>query len=165
VSTDRLEKPPTKVSSSIFPAAGPTGRVSVTHDITVLWGDLDALGHVNNSRYFTWLEEARVAYLRQVGLDCAGDSTVKPVLASTSVDFLRSVSWPDTVRIEGKISRIGRTSLTMEYRVTSVGQQQVVATGSAVIVLMTPGTSRPAQITDAHREAIRRLDPDARETL
>lgn len=131
----------------------------------MLFGDVDALGNVNSARFFTWIEEARLAYFRLIGVDLSADATVKPMLASTSMDFLKPVSWPDTVRVEGKTTRIGRTSLTMDYRLTSVGQQAIVATGSAVVVLMAAGTSRPAMIPDAYREAVRRLDPDARETL
>jgi acyl-CoA thioester hydrolase len=165
VSSDRFEKPLPRISSSIVPAASPGGRFAVANEIGVLWSDLDALGHVNNARYFTWFEETRLAYFRTVGFDLTADALVKPVLASTSIDYLRSVCWPDTVRVEGKVSRLGRTSLTMDYRVTSVGQGTVVATGSAVIVLLAPNTNRPAQIPDTYRDAIKKLDPDARETL
>jgi acyl-CoA thioester hydrolase len=149
----------------MFPSAPTSVRFPVSHEIAVLWGDLDPYGHVNNARYFSWIEETRLVYFRTIGVDLSTDASVKPVLASTSIDFLRPVMWPDTVRIEGKASRLGRTSVTMDYRVTSVGQGMIVATGSAVVVLLAPNTNRPAQIPEAYREAIKKLDPDARETL
>ncbi|MDI1447670.1 thioesterase family protein [Polyangium sp. 6x1] len=165
-SSDRFERPIGRSPTTYAPPPAPVGaRFSVCQEITVLWGDIDALGHVNNTRYFGWLEETRLAYLRLIGLDLSTGAPQKPVLASTSLDFLRPVFWPDTVRVEGKTTRLGRTSLTMDYRVTSTSQQAVVATGSAVVVLLAPSTNRPAPIPDVIREAIRRLDPDARDTL
>ena len=166
MSSDRFEKPSGRSSTSFAPPPIPTGaRYAVCQEIVVLWGDLDALGHVNNTRYFGWLEETRLAYLRMIGLDLSMSAPQKPVLASTALDFLRPIFWPDTVRVEGKTTRLGRTSLTMDYRITSTSQQTVVATGSAVVVLLAPNTNRPAPIPDGIREAIRRLDPEARETL
>ncbi len=166
MSSDRFDKPAGRSSPSTIAPPAPSGpRFAVCQDIAVLWGDLDALGHVNNARYFGWLEEGRLAYLRLIGIDLSPDAPQKPVLASTSMDFLRPVFWPDTVRVEGKTTRLGRTSLTMDYRVTSLGQQAVVATGSAVLVLLASSTNRPALIPDTLRDAIRRLDPEARETL
>jgi acyl-CoA thioester hydrolase len=165
LSSEKFEKPLGRSSTTLSPPALPSVRYSVCQEIAVLWGDLDALGHVNNTRYFGWLEEARLAYLRMIGVDLTLEAPQKPVLASTSVDFLRPVYWPDSVRVEGKTTRLGRTSLTMDYRVTSIGQQCVVATGSAVLVLLAPSTNRPTIIPDVMRDAIRRLDPEARETL
>lgn len=163
-SSDRNERNTIRASSSIAPAVNPQ-RFPVCQELDVLWSDLDALGNVSHLRYFAWLEDARIAYFRMVGIELAVDAIQKPVVASTSMDFLRPVYYPDRVRVEGKVTRIGRTSLTMDYRVTSIGQQAVVATGSAVIVLLAAATSRPGSIPDAYRDAIRRVDPDARETL
>jgi acyl-CoA thioester hydrolase len=165
LSSDRFEKPSGRSSTTLAPPPMPGAKFPVCQEIAVLWGDLDALGHVNNTRYFGWLEETRIAYLRLIGVDLSSGAPQKPVLASTSVDFLRPVFWPDTVRVEGKTTRLGRTSLTMDYRITSASQGAVVATGSAVVVLLAPSTNRPALIPDGIREAIRRLDPEARETL
>ncbi|MDC3961281.1 acyl-CoA thioesterase [Polyangium jinanense] len=165
-STDRFEKPTGRSSTTFAPPAPAAGtRFSVCQEISVLWGDLDVIGHVNNTRYFAWFEEARLAYLRLIGVDMSSDATQKAVLASTTADFLRPVFWPDTVRVEGRTTRLGRTSLTMDYRVTSTSQQAIVATGSAVVVLVASSTNRPAPIPDVIRDAIRRIDPDARDTL
>jgi acyl-CoA thioester hydrolase len=163
-SSDRNEKPQAR-PASIIPPANTPARFPLAHELDVLWSDLDALGQVNNTRYFAWLEEARLAYFRLVGFDLGQDALVKPVLASTTLDFLRPVYWPDKVRVEGKTSRIGRTSLTMDYRIASLGQQAVVATGSAVVVLCTASSNRPSLLPEPYRDAIRKVDPDARETL
>lgn len=148
-----------------MPSAVSAARFPVSQDLDVLFCDLDPNGHVNNARYFGWLEEARFSYLRLVGIDLSQDAPIRPVLASTTMDFLRPIFWPERVRVEAKMTRIGRTSLTMDYRISSLGQQAVVATASAVVVLCLPSSNRPAPIPESYRDAIRKLDPDARETL
>jgi acyl-CoA thioester hydrolase len=154
---------PTVRPSSIFPAPLPGGRFPITQDLPVLWGDLDAQGHVNNTRYFRWLEETRVHFFRTLSFDFSKAAPAVPVLASTSMDFLRPVFYPDTVRVEAKVTRLGRTSITMGYRLTSVGQGSIVATATAVVVLVEPSSGRPAILPDVYREAIKKLDPDVRE--
>ena len=45
---------------------------AVTLELPVLWGDMDALRHVNNARYFAWFEAARIAYFERIGASLPG---------------------------------------------------------------------------------------------
>ena len=60
-------------------------------------GALDALGHVNNARFFSWFESARIALFERIGVATSGPSEVGPILATTTCDFLRPVVFPATV--------------------------------------------------------------------
>lgn len=77
------------------------------HKVSVRWRDTDALGHVNNAVYLTYLEEARDAlYLRAVG-----DPSY--VLVRLEIDFRAEVRHSDqTVGVEIAVERVGTTSLT-----------------------------------------------------
>src|SRR5215475_7863936 len=77
------------------------------HQLSVRWRDTDALGHVNNAVYLTYLEEARDAfYLRALG-----DPIY--VVVRLEIDFRNEVRHDDkTVRIEIAVERLGTTSLT-----------------------------------------------------
>ena len=44
-----------------------TSGFAITVELPVLWGDMDALGHVNDAVYARWLEEARIRYFERVG--------------------------------------------------------------------------------------------------
>ena len=100
--------------------------------LPVQWGDLDALGHVNNTRYFTWFESARIALFERVGLANTGaDLTVGPLLATTTCDFLRPLHYPDTVVVGARVSRMGNTSFTMEYAVERTAEPGVVVARGA----------------------------------
>jgi acyl-CoA thioester hydrolase len=77
------------------------------HQVSVRWRDTDALGHVNNAVYLTYLEEARDAfYLRALG-----DPIY--VVVRLEIDFRAEVRHADrTVRVEIAVERLGTTSLT-----------------------------------------------------
>jgi acyl-CoA thioester hydrolase len=124
---------------------------------------MDAMRNVNHTMYLRWFEELRMSYFTMVGLDFSPTAEPAPLLAAISVDFLRTIVWPDRVLAEAKVIRLGRTSFTMSYRLTSIAQQAVAATGTAVIVLVSATGGRPTPMPDALRANIRRLDPDAKD--
>lgn len=116
----------------------------VAIELSVLWGDMDALGHVNNAIYARWLEQARIAYFERVGL--IGGGTVGPILARQAIDFVEPVTYPDRVSVAVGVSRIGTTSLTLSYVATSQAKQgSVVMRAESVIVVFdyVAGTKTP----------------------
>ena len=108
------------------------GRYPVSVTIPVAWGEMDAFQHVNNVAFARWIETARVAYFGRLGLmrPRAGDG-VGPILARIAIDYGRPVSYPDTVHVDATVRKIGRSSLTMGYRIWSEEQRAEVATGEA----------------------------------
>jgi acyl-CoA thioester hydrolase len=109
----------------------------VTVAFAVHWGDMDALGHVNNARYFTWFESARIALFERVGLVAVGTPAVGPILASTRCDFLAPVRYPAELVAGTRIERLGNTSFTMGYGVAHRAEPgRLVARGEGVVVLI-----------------------------
>lgn len=103
-------------------------------ELPVLWGDMDALGHVNNTIYARWFEQARIEYFAASGL--RGEEGAGPILARQAIDFVAPVFYPDRISVSVRATRIGTTSLTLSYEATS--QQKsgaVVARGESVVVL------------------------------
>lgn len=130
------------------------GPISIT--LPVLWGDMDAFGHVNNTRYFRWFESARIDYFK--ALDDAlvtGQNGTSLILAKTSCDYLMPVNYPDHVTIDASITKIGRTSCVQEYLVYSDSHQdKLIAKGQGVIVLYDYINEKSVAITDELRKAI-----------
>lgn len=129
----------------------------------VHWAEMDAMGHVNNARYFTWFESARLALFRRVGIADRGGDGVGPILAHTSCDFLVPVTWPATIEVGTRITQVGRTSFTMEYVAWSLGDPEEnvdggasspVARGTGVVVLIDYGRGRSVPISDDLRQAL-----------
>ncbi|RLM51257.1 MULTISPECIES: thioesterase family protein [unclassified Halorubrum] len=119
-----------------------------TVDIDVRFRDIDALGHVNNAVYATYVEQARTRYFRDVlDIDISQSSTV---LASLSVDFRRPIELPDeTVTVTVELADLGRSSATMTHEIR-VGDA-VAAEAEATVVALDPETGEPAPIPEEHR--------------
>ncbi len=132
-----------------------TRPVRVT--LPVQWGDQDALGHVNNVVYLRWFESGRIALLDSLGFVFGSPASgVYPVLASATVHFRRPVTFPATVEIASRVTRTGRTSLTVAHSVRVHGEDGDAADGTSVIVLFDPATGRPHPLPHQLVAAIQR---------
>jgi acyl-CoA thioester hydrolase len=109
----------------------------VSVEVGVHWGDMDALGHVNNARFFTWFESARIALFERVGLAATGVPEVGPILAHTRCDFLAPVRYPARLVSGTRIDRLGNSSFTMGYGIAHAETpDELVARGEGVVVLI-----------------------------
>ncbi|MBV0923934.1 acyl-CoA thioesterase [Halomicroarcula limicola] len=127
-------------------------------EVDIRYDDLDTYGHVNNVRYGTYLEEARIDYLREVLgqndddlLSAAGDGT-GIVIANLELDYERPVRTLDSVTIGVRVPRLGTKSFPFEYEVRSDGH--VAATGETTVVAYSRREETPQPIPESWREAI-----------
>lgn len=113
------------------------GPHSVSLNVPVSWGDMDALGHVNNTIYLRWFESARILWWERLDSNAALYAEgIGPILARTTIDYRRPVKYPDTIEVRVTTLRVGGKSVTLGYRVTSASQGgAVVAEGETVVVL------------------------------
>lgn len=125
-------------------------------DIRVAWGEMDAYGHVNNAVFLRWFESARVDWLRAVQFP--DDGKIGPVLAKATVEYLLPVKHPDDVEIVLRPTRIGTSSVTLAYEVTSRAQGALVAKGETVVVLIDLSAGRSVAL-DADARARIEADP------
>jgi acyl-CoA thioester hydrolase len=129
----------------------------VTIAFPIHWGDMDALGHVNNGRYFRWFESARIACFQRIGVSTSGRG-VGPILASTSCDFLRPLVYPADVVVGARIVRVGETSMTIEYGLWRAGaEEELHARGTSVVVLVNYETGDKVRVPEEVRQAIAML--------
>ncbi len=131
----------------------------ITIRFPVHWSEMDAYGHVNNARYFSWFETARIAYLFKVGLvnEKGTTSDVGPIIASTTADYLKPVVFPSNLVVGARVSRIGKTSFTMEYAVEDE-HGTAHARGSAVVVTLRYSQHEKIPVPEAVRAAIEQLE-------
>lgn len=140
----------------------PPGPHSVSLSVPVAWGDMDALGHVNNTIYLRWFESARILWWERLDQkDPRGPKAslykegIGPILARTTIDYRRPVKYPDTVEVRVTTLRVGGKSVTLGYRVTSAAQGgAAVAEGETVVVLF-----------DYRRGAAIAIDPELRRRM
>ena len=127
--------------------------------IPVQWGDQDAFGHVNNTVPFRWFESVRIAYSRRTGLfDLFLAERIGPILAATSCNYRRQVTFPDTVQVGIRVVRIGRSSLGMEQAAVSLDQGAVVAEGTSTSVVFDYKANQSHPVPASIRSAIETLE-------
>lgn len=127
----------------------------ITAHRPVLWGDMDALGHVNNTVYFRWFEEARIALLDAVGLRARRATTGSgPILATSSCRFRLPLTYPDTVSVHTGVSHIGHTSFTLVYELYSAEYRAVAAQGDSVVVHFDYRAGAKAPLPEVVRRAL-----------
>jgi acyl-CoA thioester hydrolase len=117
--------------------------------VPVRFADTDAMGHVNNALYLTFAEAARVAWWAELTgepIIREADRTAGLILAEAEIAFRAPVFFGETVQVETRATRIGRTSIGVEHRLTAStvdGPIRLVATIGSVIVRYDYGTERP----------------------
>lgn len=119
--------------------------------ISVRWRDMDSMGHVNNAKYVSYLEEARVRWI----LDIPGVSMtdrIAPVVAANNINYRRPLAWPNDILVELYVDRLGTSSVTIGHRI--VDQDGVLyCDGNVVVVWMDTHTGKSAPLPDAVRNA------------
>ena len=114
--------------------------------------DLDGLGHVNNAVYLSYLESARMGYIREV-LGVEEIDAVPVILARTEVDFRAQARYGDVLEVGARISRVGTKSLHMEHEIRAA-DGRVVIEALAVLVTFDYERNVSVQVPDAVREKL-----------
>ena len=106
------------------------------YPMEVRYGDLDPQGHLNNAKYLTYFEQARVSYLTELGLFSKGQSfsELGVIIADIHIQFEAPVFWGDPLKVGVRTVRIGRKSLTIEQRLVDAGGDKLYAVGTVVLV-------------------------------
>ena len=104
--------------------------------IEIRFVDMDALGHVNNANYLTYLEQARIFYFNEVIGENINWSEEGLILAHAEMDYKIPILLGDKVFIYTKISRLGTKSFDVIYSIVKVvGDDEIeLATGKTVLV-------------------------------
>ena len=123
--------------------------------IQVRYGDLDPQGHVNNARYLTYIEQARVAYLMHLGLwDGRSFVDVGIIIADVKLTFLAPVLIYHSVQVGVRVSHLGNKSLTMEYMLEDAQTGQEFARSDSVLVTYDYASSSTISIPENWRRVI-----------
>lgn len=114
------------------------------------------MGHANNARFLTYLEEARLYWAREVlGLD--GVKDLGFILAHASIDFLLPARIGDPLRVEMWVPRVGNKSWDFAYRIVQEQTRQVVANAVTTQVAFDYGRGATQAVPSDYRAALDRL--------
>ncbi|MEH6649658.1 MAG: thioesterase family protein [Motiliproteus sp.] len=125
-------------------------------DQPIRWGDMDALGHLNNTLYFRLFEEARIQWLDHIGAEFSKpNAATGAVIVHAGCDFLYPVVYPATTRISTTIEKIGRSSIEICHQMSTIDQpDRIVANGPVKVVWIDYKANRSVPLPDAIRATL-----------
>jgi acyl-CoA thioester hydrolase len=132
------------------------GEFRHRREIEVRFADTDAMGHVNNALYHTYVESARTSYLEDVlgepvRLGVHGELSF--ILAESRMVHRSPAFYGETLTVESRVTKIGRSSVTMEHRMTApesrVAPRRLVAVCESVLVHYDYGRNTAEPVDDA----------------
>lgn len=107
-------------------------RLSVP--IEVRFRDLDALNHVNNAVYFSYMEHARIVYLKGLGLFGDDASDTGMILAEATCVFKAPIVLGQSIVVRVRATELKNSSFVFEYRLEDAGSGRLMADGRSVQV-------------------------------
>lgn len=97
-------------------------RLVHTMRMPIRWGDMDAMGHVDDTVYFRYIESARIAWLEQGGaLPDPAASTEGPVIVNAYCSFLKQLTYPGEIEVSTYVGLPGRSSIEVTHEIRLVG--------------------------------------------
>lgn len=100
--------------------------------INIRISETDALGHVNNTSYFDYIEESTNNFYRQLKIPL--DTKINFVLAKVSCEFIKQAFHSDTLRLNSFPVKIGNKSITLVTHIFNERTDELVAKGESVLV-------------------------------
>jgi acyl-CoA thioester hydrolase len=131
---------------------------SFTATVGVRTYELDSFGHVNNSVYLNYIEEARSEYLKQMGLTFHDFARcgVQLVIVESYVKYISPARYGDEIEIRGIFKEVRAVSLIIEYTLTERTTGRLIAEAWTRGAFIEPTTGKPTRAPQSFRDAFTR---------
>lgn len=126
-------------------------------DIQVRFRDTDAMGHVNNAVYLSYLELARMEYWKRL-VGEGGSAKPEIVLTRVEFDYRSPVVLGDSVRVHVRVAEVGRVRFKFAYRVEKNASGELVGEGFTEQAFFDYALGKPRAVDPRLRERIREID-------
>lgn len=126
-------------------------------DVLVRFRDTDALGHVNNAVYLSYIEMVRFEYVKTV-FKIRDWREIDFIVARAEVDYRSPAYVGETLVASGRVCRLGGASFDMEYRIVDKATGRLVAQAKTVQVCYDYQNSRVKRLSEAFMETVRSYD-------
>ena len=120
--------------------------------IPIRWGDMDAMGHVNNTVYFRYMEQARIGWFDRLVPRADAWTRTGIVIVNASCNFKRPLNYPGTVEVKVFAAPPGGSSVGTFYELRM--KRVLYADGAATVVFIDMGRQKPIRIPQSIREAM-----------
>ena len=135
-------------------------EIKFFHPIEVRYGDLDPQGHLNNAKYLTYFEQARIRYFVELGLFVPGQSfmDIGVIMAETKLTYHAPVEYGTPVKVGACICRLGNKSMTVEQSIVHAETGAVFASGYVILVAFDYHTQKTIPVPTEMRERISKFE-------
>jgi len=126
------------------------------HPTEVRYGDLDPQGHVNNAKYLTYFEQARVHYFLHLGLFAKDRSfmDIGVIIADIHISYHAPVMWGTAIKVGVRTAKLGTKSATIEQCVADAADGKMFAMGTVILVSYDYHSHKTIPVPDEWREKI-----------
>ena len=136
-------------------------RLAHIERIPLRWGDMDAMGHVNNTVYFRFMEQARIGWFDRLVPEGEAWRTTGIVIANASCNYKRAMTYPGTVEVRLFVDPPGGASVLTSYELRVDDDPVPYADGVATVVFVDMATQKSRRIPDAIRARLERAEAAA----
>jgi acyl-CoA thioester hydrolase len=126
------------------------------HPIELRYGDLDPQGHVNNAKHLTYFEQARVAYMIELGLFTKDQSFMEigVILADVHITYHAPIYFGQNIKVGVHAAKLGNKSMTWEQNIIDADTSRELAKGEVVVVTYDYRSGKTIPIPQEWREKI-----------
>lgn len=129
-------------------------RLAHVERIPIRWGDMDAMGHVNNTVYFRFMEQARISWFAALMPEKEAWKSTGIVIVNASCNYKRAMAYPGTVEVKLYVGEPGGSSAPTFYELRVDADPEPYADGSAVVVFVDMAQQKPVRIPEGIRERL-----------
>ena len=130
------------------------------YPVEVRYGDLDPQGHVNNAKHLTYFEQARIAYMVELGLFTKDQSFMEigVILADVHITYLAPVYFGEQIKVGVHIAKLGTKSMTWMQNIVDAKTGKELAKGEVIMVTYDYKEEKTIHIPHEWREKIKQFE-------
>ncbi len=132
--------------------AKPEGKLMHELSFPIRWGDMDALGHVNNIMYFRYFEHVRLDWYDSLSRTTLGTETTGFVIVDNHAEYLKPLLYPANITVSMGAHSPGRSSFISSYTISD--ENQLYTVGSAKVVWVDTSKNKSIPLPDHIRQML-----------
>lgn len=130
------------------------GKPIQTNRMTMRWGEMDALGHMNNVSYLRYFEEVRISWFESLDLEYRNGGE-GPILGTITCKYIKPAVYPLELDITTYVGKPGNSSFFMWHEMVNANDPaELFAQAEAVLVWIDIAAGKPRPMPDWMRTLI-----------
>ncbi|HPH97498.1 MAG TPA: thioesterase family protein [Anaerolineaceae bacterium] len=123
--------------------------------ILIRYNDIDAQWHVNNARAISFIEQARMSYLKHLGLwDAESFQDLGLIVADVHASYIAPIKYNQSIRVGVRVQRLGNKSMTFDYQIEDKDTHAVLVKAETVMVAYDYHTLKSIEVPENWRKKI-----------